>query len=787
MAVSVVIPDLDGPLVHRTLEALAAQGAPGRGIEVLVVGRDAHGLVPRGGDGVSAVRFVETAERLNPAAARNRGVAEARGERILFTDADCRPLPGWAERLAAALDASPVAGGAVTFRLDGNPWALADNIASFHELLADRPAERDTRGPLGSLNLALTRDAWRRVGPFDEALTTSEDFDWVLRAREGGLATAFVPEAMVEHADVRDDRAAVERHATWYGSHFHAFRRRHTQAFGTGPTWRWRWLLRLTAPLKARLAARAILRAHPQLAAVRRRARPGVVAFKRAWYRAVVAGWPRDAGADPERRRTRRTMSAEATTESRFLSSALAAYGSQGGRTLLRLATDLVLARLILAEDHGLFELAIAAVMIAGVVRDLGLPYQLVRDEREPYGTVAAWTAGAGLLLAGLLALGSPLFGGLDPRLPMVVAGLAPLLFLEGLSIAPRVFFERRLEVRRLVVPELVRAAVLATVAIVLATLGAGVWSFVAGELAGMAVFSVLLWIRAWRRMPRRVEPGILGDLLHRSRYLFVIAMCAFALPYIERYVLAPFVTTAIVAQFGKARYFGGKVQVLLVPAVQRVLYPALVELRLHPRRAFGAFRVGTVSILAFEALAAWFFFFNARTVILDVLFGPQWVAAVPLLRIVAFVPLVNPMSRLGGELLKVRGEDRLWLVIVVLDLVSLLGFGIFLTSHWGATGMAWAEFLLLGNLLMTWRIAHVLGRDFWRLAGDLAFVYLVPAVPFLPVLWLFPEEGWGRFAASVAAAAVGALLLLARFQRPFRAWFAAAKTAGAAEAAEDA
>jgi GT2 family glycosyltransferase len=133
-------------------------------------------------------------------------VAAARGARILFTDADCRPAPGWVERLAAALDRSPVAGGAVAFRLDADRWALADNIASFHELLADRPAESDTDAPLGSLNLAVSRQAWQRIGPFDEALTTSEDFDWVLRARAAGVATAFVPQAVVEHADVRDRR-----------------------------------------------------------------------------------------------------------------------------------------------------------------------------------------------------------------------------------------------------------------------------------------------------------------------------------------------------------------------------------------------------------------------------------------------------------------------------------------------------------------------------------------------------------------------------------------------------
>lgn len=469
--------------------------------------------------------------------------------------------------------------------------------------------------------------------------------------------------------------------------------------------------------------------------------------------------------------------SSSSTTESRFLRSSLAAYGSQIGRTVLRLATDLTLARLVLAEDHGLWELAFAAVMIVGIVRDLGLPYQLVRDERAPYGTVFVWTSGTGLLLTAGLVAAAPLFAPLDPRLPAVLAGTAPLILLEGLSVVPRVWFERRLQVGRLVVPELARGGVLALVAIVLAARGWQVWAFVAGEIAGMVVYALLLWLRAWGPLvgsgKLRPDLGMLGDLIWRSRYLTVIAMCAFALPHVERYVLAPFIETAMLAQFGKARYFGHKVQVLLVPAVQRVLYPALVELARFPRRAFGAFRVGTVTILGFEALAAWFLFFNAETVVLEVFFGDQWGDAVPLLRLLAFLPLVNPFSRLGGEVLKARSEDRLWLVIVVLDFASLLGFGLWLSGLYGAFGMAVAEFLLLGNLLMTWRMARIFRRDFWRLAADLAYVYLVPALPFLAVVALFPQEGWGRFAASVAAGLVGTGLLALRFHGPFRRFFA--------------
>jgi GT2 family glycosyltransferase len=289
--VSVVIPDLDSPLAGATLAALAAQGVPNPEVEIVVVGQDGPGQVPRDG----SVRFLSTPERLNPAAARNRGVAAARGGLLLFTDADCRPAAGWVERLRAALAVSPVAGGAVTFsrRARGEArWALADNIASFHPLLADRRPERDSRGPLGSLNLGVRRTAWERVGPFDEALPTSEDHDWVLRARAAGLATAFVPDAVVEHAAVRATRREVEAHAAWYGQHFHDFLARHPGVFGSGPTWRHRRLLAAAAPCKAVTGALQIFLRHPSLLPCWR-AFPGVVAFRRAWYRAVLAGWPR--------------------------------------------------------------------------------------------------------------------------------------------------------------------------------------------------------------------------------------------------------------------------------------------------------------------------------------------------------------------------------------------------------------------------------------------------------------------------------------------------------------
>jgi PST family polysaccharide transporter len=463
-----------------------------------------------------------------------------------------------------------------------------------------------------------------------------------------------------------------------------------------------------------------------------------------------------------------------ATTEQRFLRSTVAAYVSQFGRMALRIGGDLLVARLVLPEGHGLFALAWPIVTLAALVRDLGLAYELVRDARRPYGTVWTWQLRAGTLITLLLALASPLTAALDPRLPAVVAVLSLYVLLDALSVVPRLFFERELAVGRLVAPEILRGAVVSGVAVLLAWRGAGVWSMVAGELLGAGVYALWLWRRVRGRMPLDREPGLTADLLRRSWLLFLIAFAANSTPFAGRFVVEAFADTATVGQFERAQTWAMRLQVLVLPAIMRVLYPALVEYRDHRERTLEAYRLGTASILALETLAAYFLFFNAETVMLHIVAGQNWAPAVPLLRILCFVPLVDPFSRLGGELLKARHEDKLWLTITGLNLACLLGFGIALASRSGPAGMAWANYLLLGNLLMTWRMWQICGAAFWRLVGNLALIYLAPLPLFLVIAWYFPAEGWPRLAASLVAVLIAALVPFKLLWRPLRRFFAA-------------
>ncbi|MEM7480275.1 MAG: oligosaccharide flippase family protein [Acidobacteriota bacterium] len=462
------------------------------------------------------------------------------------------------------------------------------------------------------------------------------------------------------------------------------------------------------------------------------------------------------------------------STEKRFLSSALSAYGSQFGRVLIRTAAELALARLIVPEGWGVFSLARAVTIVAALLRDSGTTYHLVRDRREPWGEVLAWVLSTGALISALLMLWPQPLAFFDPSLPEVMRWFGLWVFLDGVAVVPKVFFERRLAVRQLVAPEILRGALYATVAITLAALGHGVWSLVIGELAAAAFYAAAVWFRARGRIPLGCDPGRLPGLLRKSALLLLIALAAVPIPYVQRFFVAAYDSAGseAVGFFDKAYEWGLRLQILILPAFLRVVYPALVEYRGDRRRLVDAYRLGTVTILALETLAAYFLFFNAEVVLVNILLGDQWPEAVPLLKILCFLPLVDPFTRLGGEVLKVREEDRLWLLIVLVNMASLLTFGFLLAAPFGAPGMAWANYLLLGNLVMAWRMAKICGPDFWHLLRELLFVYLVPLPAFALVAWAFPDGSWSRFAASVVAGALAAAVLILRFRAPVMGFF---------------
>jgi GT2 family glycosyltransferase len=178
-------------LLKQTLAGVARQTRPPDEIVVVDNGPDPDTeAVAR----ACGARYVVEPRR-GYGCARNRGLAEARGDILYFLDDDCVAEPDWAERLAAVQ--ADFAGGS---RVSGRTGLAA----RLEYLSTDGPVLSPALPPgapahLSTSNLIFRRAAAERVGPFDEGLAMCEDRDWTARARAAGLTLRFEPRARVTH------------------------------------------------------------------------------------------------------------------------------------------------------------------------------------------------------------------------------------------------------------------------------------------------------------------------------------------------------------------------------------------------------------------------------------------------------------------------------------------------------------------------------------------------------------------------------------------------------------
>lgn len=167
-------------------------------------------------------RIVAAPDRANASYARNRGVAAAAADRILFVDADDEVGPGYVAAMTAALDAHEL----VTSRVDSttlNPAWTCEAQGRWQDTgvevaLGFLPAT--------GINIGLRRSLFERIGGFAEDMDGSEDiaFSWQSQL-VAGAQIHFVLEAVYRYRHRHDLLATFEQSRLWGRSDVRLYRR----------------------------------------------------------------------------------------------------------------------------------------------------------------------------------------------------------------------------------------------------------------------------------------------------------------------------------------------------------------------------------------------------------------------------------------------------------------------------------------------------------------------------------------------------------------------------------
>lgn len=212
--VTVAIPTYNrADFLRQTLAGLAGQHFPQDHFEVLVIDNNSRdhtrAVVQEFASAHPAPRYIHE-PRQGLDYARNRAIAEARGEVIVFGDDDILVQPDWLTQISVPLlaDAARRIGAVGGEVIPVFPDGLPDWVREWHAPLAFRPdvgPVSPKQSPMGA-NLAFPKWVFEQLGLFHTALDRAAgnyfsggDSEMIRRVRAAGLEVWFAPGAAVQH------------------------------------------------------------------------------------------------------------------------------------------------------------------------------------------------------------------------------------------------------------------------------------------------------------------------------------------------------------------------------------------------------------------------------------------------------------------------------------------------------------------------------------------------------------------------------------------------------------
>ena len=331
------------------------------------------------------------------------------------------------------------------------------------------------------------------------------------------------------------------------------------------------------------------------------------------------------------------------------------AFVMNWGQRGIATAFTFVLAALLGPTDFGLVAMALAFVALIQVVLEQGISTAIIqRDELDDEHLDSAFWLNLGwcLLLAAVTAGLSGWWAAANdaPDLRNVLLALSGLLLIWGLMIVQMSLLQRETRFRELAVSWNVGALVGGVLGVVLAVLGAGVWAFVAQQLAMDFVALVLMWVAAkWRPHARFSWPHA-RELVGFSANVFVANLGGFVTRRADTLLMGLFFGPTAVGLYRLADRIVDLVLEFTMRPVGLIALPHFSRLQNDPEGLRESVQkcLRATLVIAMPALLV----VAATSDYVLALLGDEWLPAADVLSLLCVVGIVKGLVFFTGPLL---------------------------------------------------------------------------------------------------------------------------------------
>ena len=372
-------------------------------------------------------------------------------------------------------------------------------------------------------------------------------------------------------------------------------------------------------------------------------------------------------------------------------------FGAQGIQLALNFGSGMVLARLLAPEDFGLLAMVYSLTSLVITVNDFGFAMAAVHREHLDHRQVSAlfWVSlklnSLTWLFVACMAPVLAWFYG-EQRLVAITLAMSVGIFVLALTTQHQSLLVRQMRFREIRSAEL-GAQVLGIIAgIAAALLGAGYWALVYQFLTASASKGVAMWrVSGWR--PARysdvagAHPPEIASMISYGRHLTGFRILSEIGRNLDRVLVGYLSGPGAAGLYDNSyRWSLYPVQQIFIP-ITSVAVAGLSRVRHQPAIYRAWCQAGLLPVFSLAMPAVTFMFVEARSVIL-VLLGEQWLAAVPLFRVLCIAAFASSMTSATRWLYLSQGETRRqlrWALIYTPVMVVAVCAGV----PWGPYGIA--------------------------------------------------------------------------------------------------
>lgn len=426
----------------------------------------------------------------------------------------------------------------------------------------------------------------------------------------------------------------------------------------------------------------------------------------------------------------------------RVMRGSLATVLGFGGAQFLRLASNLVLTRLLVPEAFGLMTLITLLIMGLKLFSDIGIGQSILRSPRgdEQLFLDTAWSLdlirGAILwIVACILAVPMANFYEI-PQLAQLVPVTATVLLIGGLEPTRVDSATRHLLLGRITAFELFSQFCGIIVMVALAVLTRSVWALVVGQIFASAI-RLTLMMRCLPGEPNRfrIDRSAVHELVGFGAWIFVSTVAGYAVSQGDKIVLSKFLSLEMLGIYNIG-YFLAAVPVMLGGTlVGRMMIPIYREsppaesrenfMRL--RRFRFLLSGGLIAIGLFLALiGVW---------LVDLLYDPRYEAAGAVLVLLALAFMPQLITQSYDQIALAMGDSRIFCLVSIARGVLMLTSVAVGAALLGLTGAILGQALayLLSYPIIAWLARRY---DAWDGAHDAVMAAVAVAGAAL-ALWL--------------------------------------------------